>query len=136
MNPWVGFGKSYLMGSIIETLQKSELEDENVVVSYFFCKRGNDSTQKTEQIEKSILYQLYQHAKDDPDVLEEANRLVSSLDISGRSKDIKQTKLESNKKTATFVEVYQGLVRLLKKNVFLIIDALDGKFDLRVISVD
>jgi hypothetical protein len=129
-----GFGKSFLMGSIIETLKKSELQDENVTINFFFCKRGNDSTQKSERIKKSILYQLYRLSKDNPDLLDEANRLVSSLDSSGKSKkdnkkDSKGAKsqLESNKKTLPFVEVYQGLARLMKKTIFLIIDALDGK---------
>jgi len=122
------------MGSIIETLKKSELQDDNVTVNFFFCKRGNETTSKSERIKKSILYQLYQLAKDNPDLLEEANRLVSSLDSTGKSKkDNKRdgkgakSQLESNKKTATFVEVYQGLARLMKKTIFLIVDALDGR---------
>ncbi|KAF4622806.1 hypothetical protein G7Y89_g14219 [Cudoniella acicularis] len=120
-----GFGKSFLMGSIIEALQEKELQDEGINISYFFCKRGNDQTQKTEKIKNSIIFQLYREAKDNPDTLFDANKIVSSLDLSKSNKSAGAKAKSETKKTATFAEAYQGLVRLLKKEVFLVIDALD-----------
>jgi hypothetical protein len=117
------------MGSVIETLKKSEQQDENVAVLFFFCKNGNDSTQKSDKIKQNILYQLYQLAKDDPDTLEEANRLVSLFIRKTSKKPSDNSQLvDSRGKPATYVETYQGLARLLKKTIFLIIDALDGMY--------
>ena len=100
---------------------------EEINVSYFFCKRGNDQTQKADKIKNNILFQLYREAKDNPDTLDEANRLVnSSLDPSKNSRASSARAKSESKKIATFVEADQGLVRLLKKEVFLVIDALDG----------
>jgi hypothetical protein len=123
-----GFGKSFLMGSIIEKLQNRAKQEEHINVSFFFCKRGDPSTQKTERIKNSIIFQLYQEAKDNSNVLDEANKIVSSLDLSKGSKATSAGAKSETKKTATFVEAYQGLVRLLKKEVFLVVDALDGMF--------
>lgn len=112
-----GYGKSILMSTIIETLRAETTNSEKEVVQYFFCKAGADATQATTQILKTIVAQLYNHSLALPDLLEQTNEIVSH----GLSKGAGNNKVDLS---FDFVTVYSGLLRLLNRSVFLIIDAV------------
>jgi len=113
-----GYGKSILMSTVIETLRTETTNSDKEVVQYFFCKAGSGATQATTQILKTIVAQLYTRSLALPDLLEQTNEIVSH----GLSKQMKKGKLEPS---FDFVTVYSGLLRLINRVVFLVIDAVD-----------
>ncbi|OCK76384.1 hypothetical protein K432DRAFT_360469 [Lepidopterella palustris CBS 459.81] len=123
-----GFGKSILMSAIIEELQRQSI-DKGTFVHYFFCSNGDDATKRTERILRHMIYQVYVLATDRSlDVIEKANKLVSNFlkKKSGSSKSQSSTTdKDSKKEELGFGEAYRGLVELLGKPVYVVIDALD-----------
>jgi Cdc6-like AAA superfamily ATPase len=59
-----GFGKSFLLSTIIDHLQSPEYVGPSGKphIVYFFCKRGNEATSVGTNIFLHLLLQLYQHA--------------------------------------------------------------------------
>jgi hypothetical protein len=126
-----GFGKSILMAAIIEELQTraSKAETPEPVVVYFFCNRGATTTRETDRILDHLLSQVYSYLKDSPtETLDKANKLVAqrvrALEQNRTEKEGDSTKL-ANVFSAEFANVFRGLVALLDRPVFAVVDALD-----------
>ena len=115
-----GYGKSILMSTVIETLRAETTNSDKEIVQYFFCKAGSDATQATLQVLKTIVAQLYNRSLAFPDLLEQTNEIVSN----GLSKRNSKGGLGFD-----FVTLYGGLLRLMNRTVFLVIDAIDECVD-------
>jgi hypothetical protein len=118
-----GFGKSILMASIIDELQKraNKTEVSSHVVVFFFCNRGAEITREADRILDHLLSQVYAHFKELPtDTLDKANKLVAQRRrVSGK------TGSEKAGDSTDFADVFRGLVALLDRPVFAVVDALD-----------
>jgi len=117
-----GYGKSILMSTVIETLRTEATNSEEKVVQYFFCKAGSDATQSTAQILRTVVAQLYTHSLALPDLLEQTNEIVGH----GFNKSNDKSRAEAS---FDFVTVYSGLLRIMNREVFLVIDAIDECID-------
>jgi Cdc6-like AAA superfamily ATPase len=126
-----GFGKSILMAAVIDELQKraSKAEATGHIVVYCFCNRGAAITRETDRILDHLLSQVYSCLKNSPtETLDKANKLVAQrLRASEQNRTEKEgdrTKF-ANVFSAEFASVFRGLVALLDRPVFAVVDALD-----------
>lgn len=118
-----GFGKSILMAAVVHELQ-ARSADEGALVLYFFCNAGDDTTKRTERILSHLLQQVYQLVSHHPtETIEKSNKLVSSY-LKG-NKSAKSGQGESKKEDVTFADAFRGIVELLGKPAYLVVDALD-----------
>ncbi|OAP63444.1 hypothetical protein AYL99_02671 [Fonsecaea erecta] len=146
-----GFGKSFLMSSVIRRLQaemkqpedlKQQREEkdkrEDSALCYFLCNRGNEASRSTEKILDYVLVQLYEHVTPDSkpslDRLDKANQAVANYLVKAR--DSKAEPSESKKsigrekgfasfQASAFEEAYIALAEAVKKEAYVVIDALD-----------
>ncbi|KAL1604963.1 hypothetical protein SLS60_004504 [Paraconiothyrium brasiliense] len=122
-----GFGKSILMAAVVQELHVRS-KDKGAVVQYFFCNAGDDTTKRTERILKHLIYQIYQLVSQHPtETIEKSNKLVSSY-LKG-SKTTKSGSGESKKEDVTFGDAFRGILDLLGKPAYIIVDALDECMD-------
>ncbi|KAF2761902.1 hypothetical protein EJ05DRAFT_496790 [Pseudovirgaria hyperparasitica] len=123
-----GFGKSILMSAIINELQ-DRAKDTGAHVQYFFCNAGDESTKRTDRILKHLLYQMYSLLEHhSTEALEKANKLVSNF-LKNRSTSSKESKGDNKKDDVDFAKVFRGLVGLVGKPIFIVVDALDECID-------
>lgn len=129
-----GYGKSILVSHVIETLKSTEM------VIYFYCSKigSSDATSRAGQVKRDLVAQLYQATYNDPDHLAEANRIFakppkkkvqSKGDSPKESKDAKDAKDAQPEGLPDMEEAFVHLAALIKKRVFLVIDALDECID-------
>lgn len=117
-----GFGKSILMAAVVNELQLRSVEEE-AIVQYFFCNAGDDATKRTERVLGHLLNQVYQLVSQHPtETIEKSNKLVSNY-----LKGTKDTKATQDGKTedVTFADAFRGIVNLLGKPAYIMVDALD-----------
>jgi hypothetical protein len=118
-----GFGKSILMAAVVHELQVRST-DQGALILYFFCNAGDDTTKRTERILRHLLQQVYQLVADHPtETIEKSNKLISSY-LTG-NKSAKSGQGESKKEDVTFADAFRGIVELLGKPAYVIVDALD-----------
>ncbi|KAH3907630.1 hypothetical protein HBH56_185620 [Parastagonospora nodorum] len=126
-----GVGKSILMAAIIDELQRraSKGGTSGHEVVFFFCNRGAGNTRETDCILNDLLSQVYAHLRESPtETLDKANKLVTQrLGASGKQSLAKagESTNFANVFSAEFANVFKGLVALLDRQVFAVIDALD-----------
>lgn len=118
-----GFGKSILMAAVVHELQVRS-SDNDALVQYFFCNAGDDATKRTERILRHILTQVYELVAQHPtETIEKSNKLVSSY-LKG-NKGAKSGQSESKKEDVSFADAFRGIIDLLRKPAFIMVDALD-----------
>ena len=123
-----GLGKSILMSTVIDRLQEASQEDKSCSAQYFFCSAGEDSTRLVPRIKKQLLHQFYQMALSDEssDLLDKSNDVISNFLGKKDSVDSKPGSQQKKSEKATgFEDAYPAMAKILGKNIFLIIDALD-----------
>ena len=122
----LGFGKSVLLSSVIEELQKV---DDDRLVLYFFCKTGDDSTQRAGAIFRNFIAHIYQKIHDHiPKLLEESTKILAKAQNKG---GVGGSRLEYAKSVKNLQPVLEDLAKLHGKPVFIILDALDECNDRR-----
>ena len=110
------------MAAVVNELQVRTAE-QDATVQYFFCNAGDDATKRTDRILKHLLRQFYQLTYKQPtEILEKSNKLVSTY-----LKATKSTKSgQGDKKDdVTFGDAVRGIVALLGKPAYIMVDALD-----------
>lgn len=107
------------MSAVIDSLEKSAAETKDKIVTFFFCNQGDDSTQRAAKIQSHLVYQTYSHCDTSTETLEAANALIARYRSTVKKELIK------------FPETFSGLAKLCKKEVFVVIDALDECNDRR-----
>lgn len=110
------------MAAVVSELQ-GRTADTNAIVQYFFCNAGDDATKRTERILKHLLSQIYELVSQEPtEILEKSNKLISTY-----LKGTKSTKSgQADKKDdVTFGDAFRGIVALLGKPAYIMVDALD-----------
>ena len=123
-------GKSILVSSIINALQKECAEQKNVVTIYFFCSNGDDDAQKTDRIFQQTLYALYKLVPADLGPMDKCNQIVKRfLAKSGSQETNKRHKDKEEERSMPFDEAFKEVAENFKKKVFLVIDALDECVD-------
>lgn len=112
----IGFGKSVLISAIIEKLK----EDGSRIVLYFFCKTGDDSTQRAGSILRNLVSQLYERTKvDSPELL------VACTKVIAKARTTKKTEIEYSKSVKNLRLILEELAEVFDRPIFIIIDALD-----------
>ncbi|CUS15646.1 unnamed protein product [Tuber aestivum] len=116
----VSFGKSVLLSAVIEELLKV---DDGRIVLFFFCKSGDDSTQRAGAIFRNLIAHIYQKIHDNfPELLEESAKILAKVQKKG---GLGKNDLEYAKSVKNLKPALEGLARLHEKPVFIVIDALD-----------
>ena len=88
-------------------------------MQYFTCSSRDNSTQLAAKIKIQPMYQTYRLslATESPDIIEKANDLVFKfLGSEDPAEGVKKKKSSA----------YISLANIIRKNVYLVIDALDG----------
>lgn len=117
-----GFGKSVLVSSIIENL-KLKGEDDSRIVLFFFCKIGDDSTQRAGPILRNLIFQLYEKTRDSPELYTQCTKVITKAQNSNKTK--RGEMVEYAKSVKSLKQILEDIVEILGKQVFIVIDALD-----------
>ncbi|KAK6361382.1 hypothetical protein TWF730_005115 [Orbilia blumenaviensis] len=132
-----GFGKSVLMSAIVDSIlddvQKKApaRAEESVpppVVASFFCKVGSEKTQKTVSILKNIIYQYYQHCRQQlsQEVFAEANSRIKEVAVKEAGiANTSSLNFANNSAQETWQKLIIDLGKLINNTSYIIIDALD-----------
>lgn len=129
-----GVGKSFLVSSIIEVLQDYDFQQSNCkpIVLYFFCKRGDDTSQLGIKIMLHLLLQLFAFSK-----IEDKENSKSLADKKGRCINVvkearEKLKDSDTKQDSSLVQmksvlqpIFENIGKTLERRIFLVIDALD-----------
>ena len=110
------------MSSVIDRLQNELKDSADCSVQYSICSA--EDTRLATRIKEQLLHQLYvlSMSQESADVLEKANELVVDYLSAAEAKGSSQQK---KPKAFGFEDAYPSLALLLKKKIYLIIDALD-----------
>ncbi|KIW00260.1 uncharacterized protein PV09_08150 [Verruconis gallopava] len=122
-------GKSVLISSVIERLRTETISNPEEHTMFFFCKSGDDNAQKTERIMDHLVYYLFDLVPMSLEILDRCNDiarqyLAGSNEGRRRRKTMQQDSPEAEK-TLNFEEAFQRMAEVLKKKLFLVVDALD-----------
>lgn len=133
-----GYGKSVLVSSVVEWLEDQEPEQgkDRPIILKFFCKTGNDATQRGNRIMLHFLLQLLNEAGKEP-----VKKSKSSDDKAFQSRKkrcveyIKEARTNSKESMTITFKDFQAksgmqplliaLAKALEKRVYVILDALD-----------
>lgn len=124
-----GFGKSVLMSSIVDWIHSQNTPDgsKRPIVLYFFCKTGNDSTQKGRRIMLHLLMQLLNISKEPPQGSKEPEKLFRArmqrcveAAKQARAKEVKDFQIGNSMQPLLI-----ALARALERRVYILLDALD-----------
>ncbi|KAK8220654.1 ankyrin repeat-containing domain protein [Phyllosticta capitalensis] len=129
-----GVGKSFLSSSVIEELDSGDIDGKKPLVVFFFCKVGNDATQKGKKIMLHLLLQLFNEAcnlgsRGKANSNDNGKLKRACIDIvkgraekkdAGRADDLRMSKM-----TQMFADIMEHLGR----RIFIILDALDECVD-------
>ena len=120
-----GFGKSILISTIIDELQKRS-SNTGAVVCFFFCNASDDATKAADRIRKHILSQIYsllsQHSTE---TVEKANALITSFLKGSSAKSGEEKKGDD----IDFGDACRSLAALICKPLYIVVDALDECID-------
>ena len=90
---------------------------------YFFCKTGNDSTQRAGAIFRNLIAHIYQNIHDRyPKLLKESTEILAKTQNKG---GLGKDNLEYAKSVKNLKPALEDLAKLHGKPVFIILDALD-----------
>ncbi|KAK6523794.1 hypothetical protein TWF281_001766 [Arthrobotrys megalospora] len=146
-----GFGKSVILASVIERLQKGQMENtynpsqhttdknqaEKYPVLFFFFKRGDDSTQLTSRAFSNLVTQLFheEHAK----TKEDMEKFISAIDsVSAASKKdgrvMGRADTESSEEAPPITSnqdilKLESLASAIERTVYIVIDGIDECID-------
>lgn len=127
-----GIGKSIIISSVIEALEKeiSCKKDSKPILLYFFCKIGNDTTQKGQKIFLHLLAQLLRKLHDDNKKSDDSKARKDQC--VGLFKDAREKLTASANENSSFVKIsstlkplLDDLARALDTRIYIVIDALD-----------
>lgn len=139
-----GVGKSFLVSSIIEVLQRHDLQQNNckATVFYFFCKIGDDTSQRGIKTMLHLLLQLFDFSKiDDKEngksLADKKERYINVV------KEAREKLSDSTKQDSSLVQMYlvlqpifESIVKTLERGIFIVIDALDECSDWKNVFLD
>ena len=113
-----------LLSNVIDRLHNELKDNAECSLQYFICSAGDDSTRLATRIKEQLLHQLYvlSMSQESADDLEKANELVVNYLTPAEATGGSQQKKRA---ASGFEDTYPSLARLLKKKIYLIIDALD-----------
>jgi hypothetical protein len=122
-------GKSVLVSSIIDQLREETMPTPEEYAHFFFCKSGDDNAQKTDRIMDHLLYYLYDLVPMSLESLDRCNDIVRQY-LAGRTegrsrKRTQQQDASEAERTLYFEDAFPRMAELLKKKIYLILDALD-----------
>jgi hypothetical protein len=139
----VGMGRSTLASFIVEVLQAQIANRPDFTVQYYFCednfKDDSNPSQNLARLENTLIYYLYSLACKEQDsfklqqcneVFENPKQKKAEKMMSNSTKGTNQA--HRNKKDSSqagFTNIYEDLVRILGKKVFLIVDGADSLGD-------
>lgn len=119
-----GMGKSILVSSVIDFLEEElSLDKDTSLLVYFFCKTGNEATQRGLKIFLHLIAQLFDKVD-----LKDTVRVERCIDISKdvKSKSKSSTQSDSSHLTMKALQpLFEDLVRAIEKKVFVVVDAID-----------
>lgn len=133
-----GFGKSIMMSSVIKWLEDREPEQEKdrPIILCFFCKTGNDATQRGNRIMLHLLSQLFSSAKTEPPKKSKSAKDETSHDCRKACVDhVKEARNSAREPILTTFKNFQAdsgmrplvvdLAKALKRRVYIVVDGLD-----------
>ncbi|KAB2570628.1 Ankyrin-1 [Lasiodiplodia theobromae] len=140
-----GFGKSFISSAVIDAIspvdRQQNSESAPPIVIYFFCRSGNDASQKSNRIMLHLLMQLFDHSSPErlskiprgglgPDELATLQRCMDAINTAKQrfeNSDTSQLKERTarNMGVSGLQKVIGDLTQALGKNVFIVLDALD-----------
>ncbi|KAK6526508.1 hypothetical protein TWF694_005091 [Orbilia ellipsospora] len=116
-----GFGKSVALASVVRRISKN---CPNSILCYFFFKQGDDATQSTLSALTSLAAQLFDDRNLETE--EEINSLMTALEqASGESMGTTDDILSC----AILKDAIRSFSKVIKKQIYLVIDALDECVD-------
>lgn len=115
-----GFGKSVLVSSIVEKLKE---EPDSRIVLFFFCKTGDDGTQRAGSILRNLIFQIYEKTRDSPEVYAQCAKVITKVQNSNKTK--RGEMVEYSKSVKNLKQILEEVIRIFGKRVFVVIDALD-----------
>lgn len=115
-----GFGKSVLVSSIIENLKGG---DDSRIVLFFFCKIGDDSTQRAGSVLRNLIFQLYEKTRDLPELYTRCTKAIIKAQSSKKTK--RGEMVEYAKSVKNLKQILEDIIEIFGKQVFVVIDALD-----------
>jgi hypothetical protein len=121
-------GKSVLVSSIIDRLREETINTPEEFAFFFFCKSGDDNAQHTDRIMDHLLYYMYDLVPMTLEILDRSNDIVQQYlagRTEGRSRKRGQQDSSDSDKTLYFEDAFQKVAEVLKKKVYLVLDALD-----------
>jgi hypothetical protein len=134
-----GFGKSIIMSSIIEALGNEITygKESEPVLLYFFCKIGNDASQRGQKVVLHLLAQLLQKISTkgkDPKTADDFHaKMELVLDAFKEAKEKLPSTTRDNSSLAglnsTLQPLLDSVIRILETRVYVIVDALDECID-------
>lgn len=127
---WGNMGKSVLTSSVIDRLRDETSTNREEYAHFFFCKNGDDNAQKTDRIMDHLLYYMYELVPMSLEILDRCNEIVRQY-VAGRGQVRTQKKRTQAQETSEaekmldFEDAYTRMAEILKKKIFLVVDALD-----------
>ncbi|KAJ6261091.1 Serine/threonine-protein phosphatase [Drechslerella dactyloides] len=139
-----GFGKSVIMSAIVDniiedtkkSLPHTESDDASTqppppLIAFFFCKIGNEKTQRTVSVVKNLIYQFYSHCKRwmSEDALAEANKKVKEvIEQSSQVVNLKQSSNSADTLPESLYKLLLWFAKFIDVHTYMVIDAID-EFD-------
>ncbi|KAF9641148.1 ankyrin domain protein [Lasiodiplodia theobromae] len=140
-----GFGKSFISSAVVDAISPVDRQQNSKsappLVIYFFCRTGNDASQKSNRIMLHLLMQLFDHSSPErlsknprgglsPDELATIQKCVGAINTAKQrfeDSDTSQLKEHTarNMGVSGLQKVISDLAQALGKDVFIVLDALD-----------
>ncbi|KAK8200066.1 ankyrin repeat-containing domain protein [Phyllosticta capitalensis] len=128
-----GVGKSFLSSSVIEKLDSGDIDGKKPLMIFFFCKVGNDATQKGKKIMLHLLLQLFNEACN----LGSRGKASSTDDGAKRAcikivqevAEMKDVDRADSLRMSTMTQMFADIMEHLGRRIFVILDALDECVD-------
>lgn len=136
-----GFGKSILMSSIVDWLSHREVADahDRPLILHFFCKTGNDETQKGSRIMIHLLLQLLTYAetkdpnrKSEEKAFYERKKRCTELVKAGRTdtKEKTQMSVQEFQTQSVLTPLLLEVARTFSgRRLYIVLDGLDECVD-------
>ncbi|KAK8248107.1 hypothetical protein HDK77DRAFT_481534 [Phyllosticta capitalensis] len=129
-----GVGKSFLSSSVIEKLDSGDIDGKKPLMIFFFCKFGNDATQKGKKIMLHLLLQLFNEAcnlgsrgkassTDDGELKRACIKIVQEV------ADMEDVDRADDLEMSTMTQMFADIMEHLGRRIFVILDALDECVD-------
>ena len=126
-----GTGKSVVTSMIIQKMLESYQNANEAIVLFYYClSTGNLGGPTTAgRAIHELVYHLYEHTRSDEDLLAQANRAFVKKEGRGRRAPVEDNSdrgsTNSNVRWPPMHEILISLLRVLDRDVYIVVDALD-----------